>query len=283
MLRDELICCTAARHYSFISQKFFFIFIILFHLSAFFQSAAASSTYSGSDEDLFLIESIHKNGQKFISNRSILSVENGYLADDKIDVLHEKIDKAIGDIENFIGLQFDKDAYGEEKIEYFVHSGRVASHTITGYQPGKYMHPVVFLSFASEKNAPYVHETVHIIAWDWSAPWLEEGLAVFLNDELSGYPSFPNYGEDLDTLAKSMLVYTSALQKIDRNEIPEFPTREERRAYYILSGSFVKYVYNVIGIEKLMRIYKAEDTRKAFAEITGKTLNRWKNEWLQNI
>ena len=60
------------------------------------------------------------------------------------------------------------------------------------------MHPVIFLSFAAEKNAPYVHETVHIIAWDWSAPWLEEGLAVFLNDALSGYPTFPNYGEDLD-------------------------------------------------------------------------------------
>lgn len=55
---------------------------------------------------------------------------------------------------------------------------------ITGYQPRKYMHPVIFLSFESEKKAPFVHETIHIIAWDWHTIWLKEGLAVFLNDKL---------------------------------------------------------------------------------------------------
>ena len=80
-----------------------------------------------------------------------------------------------------------------------------------------------------------------------------------------------------------MLGCTSALQKIDRSEIPEFPTREERRAFYILSGSFVKYLYTVIGIENLMRVYKAKDTSKAVAEITGKTLDMLKNEWIQDV
>lgn len=255
--------------------------MILF-LSISFQTALASE-YSGSSKDLALIASIKSNAELFGSDRSILLVEKGYLSQKEAHLLQQRIDKAIHDIEDFTGLSFDKEAYQKQKIEYFVHSKHEVSHTITGNQPGKYLHPVVFLTYATEKKAPYVHETVHIIAWDWNTLWIKEGLAVFLNDKLNGYPAFPNYGNDIDKAAKSKLRYKLALWKIGRNGVPTFSDSDERQVFYILSGSLVKYLYAHIGAEKLMDIYKAKDTKQAVYEITGKNLDIWKKEWIDTL
>lgn len=242
-----------------------------------------TSEYSGSSRDLNLIASIKSNAEKYVSDRSILLVESGYLSKEEANLLQKIIDKAIVEIENFIGIKFGKEAYKKEKIEYFIHSGREASHTITGYQPRKYMLPVVFLTYAAERRAPYIHETVHIVAWDWNTLWIKEGLAVFLNDKLGGYPAFPNFGVDIDQLAKSNFAFKSPLNSIGQNGIPEFSSKEERRIFYIFSGSFVKYLYTHIGIEKLMEIYKAKDTKKAVAEITAKHIELWKKEWINSL
>ena len=259
------------------------VLAISFFLAVHLQTDGNASEYSGSSRDLSLMAAMQSTGDKYVSGRSVLWVEKGYMAGEEARLLQQRIDQAISSVEDFTGIEYASKAYGKERIEYFVHSGREASHTIAGYQPRKYMHPVVFLSFAAERNAPYVHETVHIIAWDWSAPWMEEGLAVFLNDELSGYPSYPNFGEDLDKLAKSALQYQSALRKVGRSELPEFPSEKERRAYYILSGSFIKYIHTQIGMEQLMEIYRAGDTQKAFYRITGRSLGVIKNEWVHYV
>jgi hypothetical protein len=259
-----------------------FIGLVILFLAVSFQTACVSE-YSGSSRDLKLIGSIKKDTEKYISDRSILWIEEGYLSKGEAEVLQKRIDKSIKEIENFIGIKFDMEAYKRDKIEYFVHSKREASHTITGYRPRKYMHPVVFLTYAAEMRAPYVHETVHIIAWDWNTLWIKEGLAVFLNDKLHGYPAFPNFGKDIDEFAKSMLRFKSPLKLIGQNGIPRFSDRKERRMFYIFSGSFVKYLYTHLEIEKLMDIYKPKDTKKAVAKITGKNLDNWKKEWIDSL
>ena len=106
------------------------------------------SEYTGSSRDLNLIASIKSNAEKYSSDRSVLWVERGYLSKEEANLLQQKIDKSIFEIENFIGMQFDKKAYKKDKIEYFVHSRREASHTITTYHPRKYMLPVIFLTWA---------------------------------------------------------------------------------------------------------------------------------------
>lgn len=242
-----------------------------------------TSEYSGTSEDLNLIKSIKNNANKFSSERSILWVEKGYLSDEEINLLQERIDKGIADIENFIGVNFDKEVYKKDKIEYFVHSKKEASHTITRYQPRKYMSPVVFLTYADVFRTPYLHETVHIIAWDWNTLWMKEGLAVFLNDKLGGYPAFPNYGVDIDNLAKSNIHFRNAMNLVGQNGVPRFSDRKERRVFYIFSGSFVKYLHTNLGIKNLMEIYKPKNTKKAVAQITGKNLDKWKKEWVDSL
>lgn len=259
------------------------VMVLLVLILLAFSNIAIGAEYSGSMKDLDTIRRIQQNADTYVSDRSILWVEKGYLSKAKAKRLHIKIDKSILEVEDFIGIQFDNDAYQTDKIEYFIHSKREPSHTITAYQPRKYMHPVIFLSFTSEKRAPYVHETIHIIAWDWYSLWLKEGLAIFLNDKLGGYPSFPNFGKSIDKLAKSNLHFSSVLAKIGQNGVPRFSNQTERRVFYILSGSFVKFIYENIGIEKLMKIYHEENTSNAVKEVTGKELDTWKKEWIDSL
>jgi hypothetical protein len=53
--------------------------------------------------------------------------------------------------------------------------------------------------------------------------------------------------------------------------------------FYIFSGSFVKYLYTNLGIEKLMDISKLKNTKKAVAEIAGKDLDKWKKELIDSL
>ena len=244
--------------------------------------------YTGRCRDIGLMRSVKGDAEKRTSARSILWVEAGYLSTDEASDLHRRIDKGIEAVEKFLGLPFSRKAYGQEKIEFFVHGRSAPSHTITAYSPRKYMHPVVFLSFAKEGRTPYLHETVHIIAWDWNSLWLKEGLAVHLNDRLSGYAAFPNFGESIDAFAGRVLrrEFPPAIEALDlvgENGIPKFEDRRVRRMFYILAGSFVGYLLREMGVKKLMRGYTAKDAEAAILKETGKPAWRWKEAWLGEV
>ncbi len=244
--------------------------------------------YTGRCRDIGLMRSVKRDAEKRASARSILWVEAGYLSADEAGDLHKKIDAGIEAVEKFLGLPFSRKAYGQEKIEFFVHSRRAPSHTITAYSPRKYMHPVVFLSFAKGKRTPYLHETVHIIAWDWNTLWLKEGLAVHLNDRLGGYAAFPNFGESVDVFAGRVLrrelpPAMEALDLVGENGVPRFENRRVRRMFYILSGSFVDYLLSEWGVSKFMRVYAAKDAEAAIRKETGKPAWQWKEAWLSGL
>ena len=244
--------------------------------------------YTGRCRDIGLMRSVKRDAEKRTSARSILWVEAGYLSADEASDLHQRIDAGIKAVEKFLDFKFSREAYGQEKIEFFVHGRRAPSHTITAYSPRKYMHPVVFLSFAKEGRTPYLHETVHVIAWDWNTLWLKEGLAVHLNDRLSGYAAFPNFGESLDDFAGRVLSreFPPAIEALDlvgENGIPRFTDRRVRRMFYILAGSYAGYLLREMGVKKFMRVYAARDAEAAILKETGKPAWRWKEAWLGEV
>ncbi|MCY4383879.1 MAG: hypothetical protein OXE44_12090 [Nitrospinae bacterium] len=244
--------------------------------------------YTGRCRDIGLMRSVKRDAEKRASARSILWVEAGYLSADEASDLHQKIDAGVEAVEKFLGFKFSREAYGQEKIEFFVHSRRAPSHTITAYSPRKYMHPVVFLFYAKGKRTPYLHETVHIIAWDWNTLWLKEGLAVHLNDRLGGYAAFPNFGESVDEFAGRVLrrefpPATNALDLVGENGIPRFENRAVRRMFYILSGSYVAYLLREWGVKKFMRVYAAKDAEATILKETGKPAWQWKETWLGGL
>ena len=244
--------------------------------------------YTGRCRDIMHMRSIKRGAENLVSARSILWAEKHYLSPDEAGDLHRRIDAGIEAVEKFLALPFSRAAYGQEKIEFFIHSRRAPSHTITGYRPREYMHPVVFLSYAKRKRTPYLHETVHIIAWDWNSLWLKEGLAVHLNDSLGGYAAFPNFGESVDDFAGRVLrrefpPATEALDLVGENGVPKFENRRVRRMFYILAGSYVGYLLREWGVKKLMRVYAAKDTQAAIQKETGKPTWQWKEAWLGEV
>ena len=228
------------------------------------------------------------DGEKRVSARSILWVEADYLSENEASDLHQRIDAGVEAVEKFLGIPFSRKTYRQEKIEFFIHGRRIPSHTITAYSPRKYMHPVVFLSFAKGRRTPYLHETVHIIAWDWNTLWLKEGLAVHLNDRLGGYAAFPNFGESVDDFAGRVLSREfppamKALDLVGENGIPRFENKAVRRMFYILAGSYAGYLLREWGVEKFMRVYAAKDAEAAILKETGKPAWQWKEAWLGGV
>ena len=230
------------------------------------------------------IRNIKADHDKYVSERSTLWIEKEYLTREEATHLHGRIDKGIRDVESTLGVKFAADVYGRERIEFFVHSARRPSHTITAYWPRRFLHPVIFLTYAKGRRTPYLHEIVHIVAWDWHALWLKEGLAVVLNDRLGGYRAFPNFGRSLDDMAREFdgagsYPAATAMDLIGENGVPEFDNRKVRRIFYIFAGSFVAYLERKIGLPVLMKIYSEEDTAAAILRLTGKPVGQWKAEW----
>ena len=234
------------------------------------------------------IRQIKADHDKYESDRSILWIERDYLSREEAIDLHRRVDKGIGDVENALGLKLAADVYGQERIEFFVHGARRPSHTITAYWPRRFLHPVIFLTYAKEGRTPFLHEIVHIVAWDWHALWLKEGLAVVLNDRLGGYGAFPNFGDPLDDMARDFdadgsLPAMQAWELVGENGVPDFASRKVRRIFYIFSGSFVAYLEREIGLPTLMKIYSAEDTSAAILRLTRKPVAQWKAEWRRKL
>ena len=243
---------------------------------------------TGRCRDIGLIRSVKQNGYNLSSDGLVLWVEQGYLPRERARALLRRIDKGIEDIEAFLGVEFDSEVYGQNRIEYFVHGRRTRSHTLTGSSPRKYLHPVVLLSQAKSGRTPYLAETVKIIAWDWGSRWLFNGLSIHLNDALSGYPAFPNFGDPLDDMAAAALGGRSAatgqaLNLVGRNGVPKLDNRRLRRMFYVLSGSFVGHLVRAAGISKIMEVYPIKDTEAAILAVTGKSVEAWKEEWMGTL
>jgi hypothetical protein len=254
-------------------------------LIASFYFIGAANPISGRMDDHSTASRLRKQGIKHTTQRAILWVEKNYLSKEEIEEFGSFVDKGIIRAEEYLGVTFDKEHYKGDKVHYFIKGGRFISHVFGGYRHKEFRKPIVFLSFVKEGKSPYLHETVHILAWESYSLWIREGLAVYLNDKLGGYPAFPNFGKDIDECAKEYLnrKFRNTLRLIGNNGIPEFSDRMERRIFYLFSGSFVKFLDGEIGTEKLMDIYKAKNTKQAFKKISGQKVEEWKKVWVNSL
>lgn len=203
-------------------------------------------------------------------------------APEKYVVEGEKIDEAIPKIELYLNTLLSNNYDGSEKVYFFYGSTSVA------FTPGSsYAKPVIFMPLSSNPYSfhNYVHELTHLLTPQHS-DWVSEGLAVYLNDKWGGEGGFPNYGADIDQLALSYLNRTDILENV--GDETYYPSRSELmtsigQGWYVLSGSFVKYMIEKIGIESFMQIYYAPDIQAGLEKMTKKTLQEWKTEWLSYL
>lgn len=144
-------------------------------------------------------------------------------------------------------------------------------------------------------KAPIAHEITHLLKPHYSSLTYREGLACYMQDEVGLNPSVFNAGEDVFELSK---IYWSEKSPInDCNEIIAYLGRsglpdglnlsvdsiDTRRAYYILSHSFSKYLIEQYGLESFLIIYHSKDLDTDHLGIYDKNLEALHKEWIDYI
>lgn len=122
-----------------------------------------------------------------------------------------------------------------------------------------------------------LHEIVHIYAPN-SNRFLAEGIAVYLQAKLGGNPAIPNFGKDLNILARDIVPRFSSLEDLDNAQLAQ-PTRKGTylidESVYIVSGSFVGFLIEKYGLAKFKNCYETGDYSKTY----GKSLKLLDEEW----
>ncbi|MBI2361240.1 MAG: hypothetical protein HYV04_20430 [Deltaproteobacteria bacterium] len=125
------------------------------------------------------------------------------------------------------------------------------------------------------KTSALLHEITHIYA-PHDNRFLQEGLAVYLQDKIGGNPAFPNFGEDLWVLARDRLSFDISLASLNHVRFPTpLGIRVGERNAYILAGSFVGFLIEKYGMPMFRRLYETED----YDIVYGKSLEILEKEW----
>jgi len=227
-----------------------------------------------------------------------LHIAKDYINKDEIYNIANKIEKGIRDLKKYIGekyIKYDFEAKG--KIKYFIQSGDKYSHAIRSSGKIKLYH--VHL-----EQSPYIIVTAKMLLdennFETPPLWLDLGMANYLSSLFADYPSeLIGDKNSPDKLAKEIL-------NNDKYDlvVKYFPKRyykvsEEKWAFSPLAGSFVKFIKNKYGKEKLLEIYQAkrqntgtisalendvaQNIAMSVEQILGTSLDELKEKWLASL
>jgi hypothetical protein len=104
-------------------------------------------------------------------------------------------------------------------------------------------------------QAATVHEITHVFAPNANR-FLAEGLAVYAHEHLRGPRAFPNFGGDLDALARRYAAQAD-IMALERTATPARLSGAglQEREGYIVAGSFVRFLIAKDGFAKFRALY----------------------------
>ncbi len=260
------------------------------------KEAEESNTFEVNEENEYLVSEFAKI--------PIAQVEYIDLTDSNFNDVESillDIDYYVRSITRYIDRTEWKDNYTErhgEEFEFKIKIGLTqgASQVKGGYKQFVYLPlEIKFNEGLIESNkAPIAHEVTHLIAPYYSSLSLREGLACVIQDEIGKNPSVFNFGQPVDELSRQYLVkentvdYNDVIDSIGESDIPEHLNLskmdiETRKAYYILSHSFSKYLIDKYGLEKFMLAYEAEELNEKYIELYDKNLDELRQDWILYI
>jgi hypothetical protein len=206
------------------------------------------------------------------------------------------------EMERFVGL-LDR---GIANVESFLNGGRPARpadritfHVARDETMSRTFRRTVVLPMERVRtdSAPYLHETAHILLPTHSrCLWLSEGFASYVqsyvSEHLGGYDGYVfSWGGNgnVDRLARRYLATESGqavLPYVGGEGAPPGIQRDRRRVaapFYVLSHSFLKFLVERQGIEKVKGLVEASDVGRAIETTTGRTAEEWKADWLTSL
>lgn len=268
---------------------------------SFFAAVSFSQDFHANDDAQ--TEALRKDGVKYETKRAIVWAEKGSLTEQEAKEFAALANQGIVNIEKYTGIKFDKKYYKAEKVEYFISPNAGISRASTSDKPFIYMRS----SMVKNKIAPYLHETTHVIARkNQKSLWLLEGFPDYVETYVAahygGYSNntFNPEHKATDELARSLLnteIGKKVLPLIGINGSPMTLSEEESQKFYLifadrevaapafynLSGSFVKFLVEKLGMKKMRKIFDATDTNAGILKITGKSVDEWKMDWLKYL
>ncbi len=227
--------------------------------------------------------------------RVVVWSERGYLSLEQRQELLALADEGLERVESYVQRTLENEYGRGGRVHYFARRGTFISHTLGGYGHGRVRRPIVLLSFAKERHAPYLHEGVHIAAPDWGSLWLREGLAVFLSRRLSRWPALLRLGGQLidangeDGQARAYACLSTPVGRlawdlVGREGVPPFGEGDSRMdiraSLYLLSGAFVEWLDAQCGREVVMAAYRSPAPAALIARRSGRSIERWKRDWI---
>ncbi len=145
-----------------------------------------------------------------------------------------------------------------------------------GGKPGKTEMP---LARVRDGSGALLHEITHSYAPNANR-FLQEGLAVYLQDKIGGNLSFPNFGRKLHVLAASALPSVRSLEALNSVRFPQpLSTVIEERTGYLLAGSFVQFLIEKHGLSKFRTLYESGDYSQTYQQ----PLQVLEKEWRSNL
>ena len=195
------------------------------------------------------------------------SADNVSQAD--VDRVKKEAKKALNNIPPILGIQYNK------RIEInIVDSGICHAYGGIVSCPGWRVR---------NKTAAIVHEVTHIIAKHRDNRFFSEGLAVYFQERFGedhGFPSFSGMPlNDLVKKYKDQLMPISHLS--NNNEIFRQVGTEKRKIAYIEAGSFVDYLVEAYGEQKLKELHAIQALN--YKSIYGKSVKELEVEWQQFV
>lgn len=202
-----------------------------------------------------------------------LRYESGSYAEARIDKLAQHQERAFARNVSLLGV----DRY-ETKTDVFVVESLARMKALVGEETDGIAFPstnVAVFIYSESIDASGAHELMHVMAVNvWGKGpklWLMEGLAVYADDEWHRYP--------LHNLSNFLRQQNKLIALEDL--ISDFDEYDDMITYP-QSASFVKFIYERYGREKLRELWQkgsAKNIRKAM----GKEIEALETEWREHI
>lgn len=154
---------------------------------------------------------------------------------------------------------------------------QIARSLVTnGGNPGNTEMP---LARVRDRRGALLHELTHSYAPNANR-FLQEGLAVYLQEKLGGNPAFPNFGRPVDVLARMVLSSVASLDRLNQVRFPRPLTDVvDERTGYLLAGSFIRFLIEQRGLPRFRLVYDSGDYDKVYET----SLRNLETEWRSRL
>jgi hypothetical protein len=252
--------------------------------------------------DSSIAVALMRDGERHAAPRAVVWVASGALTAREAADFATRLSDGVVALERALGVTLDRARYGTDTVHAFLAPEITVSHVYGGYDHQRHAKPYLFLDPAKvrAREAPYLHETTHLLAWRFGSHSLREGTAMYAEalvggaggGDLSGL--FMVRGEaDADARAAALLgtpLGQDLLRWIGRGGFPDAAVtaatpanRRSRAGYYQLSQSFAQHVAREAGLATLLALYAAPDTEAAYVSLTGRTREAWVEGWVKRV